>query len=176
MKFILFAAVVSFAAILFLFAASYLNAKIVGQLFGGDENVAIIANPISVKAWRTVGSLKTKSLRRKDDYYLKSGEAILVSTDLAKQLSKVLLNEHSYGGGKLCAPAPVVVVTFSNGKKDVNIYFCFECDILVVTTDGKSASDRFHLSQGAFDPSRTKLLRIVKKIFPKDPQIQSLDE
>jgi hypothetical protein len=87
MKFILFAAVVSFAAILFLFAASYLNAKIVGQLFGGDENVAIIANPISVKAWRTVGSLKTKSLRRKDDYYLKSGEAILVSTDLAKQLT-----------------------------------------------------------------------------------------
>ena len=101
----------------------------------------------------------------------------MVSTDLAMQLSKVLLNDHSYphynGTMKDCAPEPGVVVTFSNEKKDVDIFFCFECAILIVKTDGKATSDGL---QSDFDPSRAELVRIVKKIFPKDSQIQSLNE
>jgi hypothetical protein len=133
---------------------------------GGTENAAIIAGPSSVKAWRTVGSMQPDS-GSSADYYKKFGQAVLVSTNLAKRLSKVLLAEKSYfranGMNKACAPAPGVVVTFSNGKDEVDVFFCFECNILVVQG-----------MRSDFDPSRAKLLRIMKQIFPKDPQIQSL--
>jgi hypothetical protein len=133
---------------------------------GGTNNAAIIASPSTVKAWRTVGSMQPDSGSH-PDYFQKFGQAVLVSTNLAKRLSKVLLAEKSYfhsdGLNKACAPIPGIVVTFSNGKDEVDVFFCFECNILVVQG-----------IRNDFDPSRAKLLRIMKQIFPKDLQIQSL--
>jgi hypothetical protein len=133
---------------------------------GGITNAAIIAAPSSVKAWRTIGSMEPDT-GSYSNYFQKFGQAVLVSTNLAKRLSKVLLAEKSYFRSddikKACAPTPGVVLTFSNGKDEVNVFFCFECNILVVQG-----------MRNDFDPSRAKLLRIMKQIFPKDAQIQSL--
>lgn len=150
---------------------------------GGVENATIIARPISVKAWRTVGSLELENGNSfpSDSFitnlYRKSGSAILVSTNLAAQLSKVLLDEHSYPPlsqiSKSCFPEPGVVITFFDGKKNVDVFFCFECAILIIETDGKATAGGL---QTDFDPSRTELVRIIKKIFPQDARIQSLQE
>jgi hypothetical protein len=144
------------------------NSKQLASQFGGVENVTIITKPDSVNAWRTIGSLNPRESRNKD-FYKKTGVANLVTTDLAAQLSKILLDKHSYlqlgGTLKLCLPEPGVVITFSNGKKDVDVFFCFECNILIAP--GGSTD---------FDPCRPQLVRIMKQIFPKDPQIQSLNE
>ncbi|MGH7952886.1 MAG: hypothetical protein ACREFE_13355 [Limisphaerales bacterium] len=52
---------------------------------GGIENAAIIANPTSVKAWRTVGSLKSDSESLSPaDFYRKSGDGKIVSTNLER--------------------------------------------------------------------------------------------
>ena len=148
---------------------------------GGIENAAIIANPTSVKAWRTVGSLKSDfESFSPEDFYRKSGNGKIVSTNLVEQLRKILLDENSYPHydnsipmpGKACLPEPGVVITFSNGKKDIDIFFCFECAILIVKTEGEANSSRL---QTDFDPSRQKLLKIAKKIFPKDTKLQSFN-
>ena len=137
--------------------------------FGGVENSAIVAKPVSVKAWRTVGSVKSSP----GDYFEKFGNPIIVSTNLAAHLSKVLLNESSFENSsstpKQCLLEPGIVVTFSSGKHDLDVFFCFECNVLVVKSETKEIGN-------SFDPSRVELVQIMKKIFPKDPQIQSLKE
>jgi hypothetical protein len=148
---------------------------------GGIENATIIASPTSVKAWRTIGSLASPFSESfsPEDFYRKSGKGEIISTNLAAQLSKILLDENSYPHsegslptpGKDCFPEPGVVITFSNGKKDVNIFFCFECAILIVNPDEKTPNGL----QTDFDPSRQKLLQIAKKIFPKDSKLQSFN-
>jgi hypothetical protein len=145
--------------------------------FGGIESTAIMAAPSSVKAWRTAGSLQPDSASP-GDYYQKFGEAVLVATNLAQRLSKVLLAEKSYyprsdGVAKACHPDPGIVITFFNGKEDIDVFFCFECNILeaVRTAKGEKAMPGL---RSDFDPSRAKLLRIMKQIFPKDLRIQSL--
>jgi hypothetical protein len=147
---------------------------------GGIENAAIVAKPVSVMAWRTVGSLELRSRSfgsfTPAHLYQKSGAGNLVSTNLASQLSNLLLDQTSYPHNdglwaKNCLPEPAVVVTFSNGKKNVDIFFCFECNILIVKTNEKVMTDGL---QTDFDPGHAKILAVIKKIFPKDQQIQSL--
>src|SRR5580658_1702494 len=85
-----------FVAVIFLIpGSSRLQAGDVANRFGGISNAAIIKAPTSVRAWRTAGSVQSES-SSPEDYYMKFGEAILVSTDLATRLSKVLLEEESY--------------------------------------------------------------------------------
>jgi len=152
------------------FGPSHLNASDVESRFGGNENTAIIAAPNSVKVWRTVGSLNSSP----GDCFEKFGSAIVVSTNLAAQLSKVLLDVHSYEHSdastpKQCLLQPGVVVTFSKGEHDLDVFFCFECDVLIV----KSGTNEIG---NDFSPSRAEFVRIMKKIFQKDAQIQSLKE
>lgn len=144
-----------------------------------SENVAIITNADSVKAWRTLGSVKREQYEYKrehrinpgfsaepEDYFVKSGEPVLVSTNLASQLSALLLDTNTLSGGaKRCGPEPGVVVTFSQGTRSVDLFFCFECEILVVNNMNE---------QYDFDPGCPAILKIMKKIFPKDREIQSL--
>ena len=160
------------------FATSHLNAGEMEDRFGGNEYVALIEAPTSVKAWRTVGSLKSDFTDIKD-FYRKTGKAKLVSTNLVTQLSKVLLDEKSYshfdGPGKACRPFPGVILTFSKGKRDLDLFFCFECKVLVVKAGTDDKGTPVELRGGSdFDASYAKFVRTMKQIFPKDAQIQSL--
>jgi hypothetical protein len=145
------------------------------NVFGGSANAAVIANADSVKAWRTLGSVEEEEHEqgRKakfdfTDFSLKTGQPILVSTNLATQLSKLLLDKNSYPSGlwqKNCFPEPSVVFTFSQGDKSVDVFFCFECKIMIV----KNIPTNFDRSSAAF-------IRIIKKIFPTDRKIQSVSD
>ena len=149
----------------------------VAAVFGGSQNVAIIAHADSVKAWRTLGSVEADKPYQPgqnvdfkyQDYYLKTGKPILVSTNLAVKLSRLLLDKNTYpeptGMGKDCLPDPPVVVTFSKGGKSVDVFLCFGCKILIVNKIQ---------NQSDFDPGAEAILKVVKKIFPKDRKIQSI--
>lgn len=148
----------------------------VAGVFGGSGNVAIIANPDSVKAWRTLGSVEVEQWDRGknvdfkyEDYYVKTGKPIVVSTNLAAQLSRLLLDKNTYpeptGMSKQCLPDPPVVVTFSKGDKSVDVFLCFGCKILIVNK---------MQNQSDFDPGAEAILKVIKKIFPKDRKIRSI--
>lgn len=173
-------ATVLFAAVfLILFKSFGDDTNDVSNVFGGKAAAAIIANADSVKAWRTLGSIEIEQYGHKyegkrfninpADLYRKSGKGILVSTNSAAELGRLLLDKNSYPPpglfGKNCEPEPGVVVTFSQGNKGVDVFFWFECKILVVNN-----------MQTDFDPSCAAFLKIIKNIFPNDRKIQSLTD
>jgi len=131
--------------------------------------MAIVASADSANAWRTIGSLKVERNQGFgiSDLYAKAGNPTPVSRDLAAQLSKALQDRHIYirPGISLkgAVPMPEAVVAFTRGDKEVDVYLCFQSNIMVV---GQALSD--------FDPGRPGILKIVKKIFPNDRKIQSL--
>jgi len=140
-----------------------------GAKLFGIESASIIAESVSVKACRTVGS-RTLS---PPEYFEKARDSLNVSTNLARRLSQVLLNEKSYefsnSSTGSCVLQPIVAITYSDGKRDVDVYFCFDCTVLVVKSQTKEVGNRF-------GPSRAELVQIIKEIFPDDSQIQSLKE
>ena len=63
------------------------------------------------------------------------------------------------GGGILLHP----------GNVNVDVLICFSCDELEIYTNGKQVGHE------DFDPRRSDLLRVVKKLFPEDEAIQGLN-
>lgn len=149
-----------------------------GTPFGRDID-AIVAAPESVEAWRTVGSLHSDTAVP-NDYYKRSGKGILVSTNLAAALSKAILDSKTYPHfdgpipGKDCFPEPGVAVRFTKGKRRIDFFVCFECNIVIMFDSPEKEPDLAQGAQADFDPGHNKLLQIVKRVFPKDRQIQAL--
>ncbi|HXB58915.1 MAG TPA: hypothetical protein VNU95_05100 [Candidatus Acidoferrales bacterium] len=141
----------------------------VDKAVGGSANMTVIAYPDSIDAWRTVASLKQE---RKMGFQMpelleKAGKPIPVSKDLAAQLAKLLEDPHTYlkPGTSLkdCIPVPDVVIAFMRGNREVDAYFCFEYNVLVVDQ-----------VQSDIDRGRPAILKTVKQIFRNDQEIQSL--
>jgi len=154
-------------------------------VLGSPDASAIIAAPDSVKAWRTVGSLNHENARP-EDYYVKTGKGIMLSKSLSARIGKAVLEKDTYADphedpnelprpGKACFPEPGVVLTFYKDNHFVDVYFCFQCNIMIVNSvwDPKK-SPELTGGQVDFDFGRAKLLRIIKDVFPKDKEIQSL--
>ena len=143
----------------------------VTKAVGGSANMAVITNPDSINVWRTIGSLAQEGRQgyRPSDIYARVGKPIPVAKDLAAQLAKLLDDPHTYlkPGTPLkgCVPVPEVLVAYARGDKEVDTYFCFECNVLVV---GDAQSD--------FDRAHPAILKVVKKMLPNDYYIQSLKD
>ena len=143
----------------------------VDKAVGGSANMTVIVNPDSVNAWRTVASLKQEYKQgfQMPELLQKAGKPISVSKDLAAQLAKLLDDPHTYltpgKSIKDCIPVPDMVIAFMRGNREVDAYFCFACNVLVV---GEVQSD--------IDRGRPAILKTVKKIFVNDPQIQSFKD
>ena len=70
--------------------------------------------------------------------------------------------------GKGCEPIFGVRLEFTQGDKAVDLFFCFECDILAVYFGGKPVGSE------DFDTMRPQLVEIAQKVFPEDKVIQGL--
>ena len=150
----------------------------VSERFGGTNNTRLIASAPVVIAWRTAGSLQT------NDYYgellwKKSGAPMVVSTNLARELSLILLDERTYydvgSGLKNSLSWPCVMLTFSEGKSTLDLFFSFRDNSVAA----KVGTEKFGLPllvDSNFDPCRAKILAIIRKIFPEDAYIQALPE
>jgi hypothetical protein len=148
----------------------------VSERFGGTNNTRIVASAPVVIAWRTAGSLKT------NDYYgellwKKAGNPMVVSTNLARELSLILLDEKTYyevdDKPKTTLSWPCVMMSFTDGKALVDLFFSFRDNSISV----KIGTEKYGmplLVDSNFDPCREKILSIIKKVFPEDPYIQAL--
>jgi hypothetical protein len=99
------------------------------------------------------------------------GPSITIPDDLAAELKKILLDTSSYrwGGASGCIPDFGVRIQYQNEGDTFNILFCFECEILEVTKNGKTVGG------GDFARSRRSLVHLMRELFPDDNEIQALD-
>jgi hypothetical protein len=146
------------------------------KLYGSTANLQAVQSPEKVQIWKTEGFLtrQSGSPPEQSAFYRKAGEAKTVPPDLAKSLIEKLSNPSSYydagNSAKACIPMPGFVLGFTGEKQEVDVFLCFECDILTV-----QAGESFK-AQGDFDPSHNELLRVIKALYPNDEKVQSLRE
>jgi hypothetical protein len=150
----------------------------VSERFGGTNNTRLIASAPVVIAWRTAGSLQT------NDYYgellwKKSGAPMIVSTNLARELTLILLDERTYydveGPAKNSLSWPCVMMSFSHGTNTLYVFFSFR-DNSIAAKVGVEKYGLPLLVDSNFDRSRARILAIVRKIFPDDDYIQKLPD
>jgi hypothetical protein len=149
------------------------------ERFGGSTNVALISSPKKVTAFLTRGFVSKKHPVELPDYWKKSDKSAVLSTNLISKVSQLLLDEKTYFPfhqfKKNCIYQPGIVLTFSDGTREMDVFFCLECDEMIVepdpNKDGRSAS-----INNEIDPSHREFVRLMKQIFPDTPEIQSLKE
>ncbi len=155
------------------------RADVVNDRFGGTKSTSVVAHPDLVEAWRTTGSLRTNYYYG-EDLWRKSGPGTLVSTNVASELSRLLLDPNTYINSDSSKPKtdaawPIMMVKFVQGTNAVDVFFSFNDNSIGV----KVGEDRFKLPtviNSDVDAIRPQLVTIAKKIFPKDPVIGSLPE
>jgi hypothetical protein len=107
----------------------------------------------------------------------KRGPSVPVPGSQARRLKRILQRSSSYYQGsnrKACIPDYGVLFTFRSGDRAVQVALCFNCNMLDVF-DGGDDKARSVNSLPDFDPMRSDLVAIVKKVFPDDPEIQDLE-
>jgi len=141
----------------------------------GSEPLAIIAGATEAEAYRIEGNdlrptAGTGDGERLGRFEVRSGPVRLEEAWL-RQLKEVLFDEASYEWArhKLCRPTPGVGIRYRQGGRETHLYLCFECEMLGI---GLPESEGW----GDFDPANAKLARLVKEVFPGDPEIQALKE
>jgi serine protease inhibitor len=138
-------------------------------LFGDKEAMNVVAKPTKVQAYRLADDSFTKPTVK--DFKMKYGP-VAVDDALAKSMSQLLLDDKSYkwNTGKNCDPSFGVRLEFIQGDKTTDVLICFDCDILGVYVNGKS------VGEADFDNVHTPFAKLVKRMFPKDQEIQDLKE
>lgn len=105
------------------------------------------------------------------------GPSVPVPASQARRLKRLLQRSSSYYQGsnrKACIPDYGVLFTFRSGDRAVQVALCFNCNMLDVF-DGGDDKARPVNSLPDFDPMRSDLVAIVKKVFPDDSEIQDLE-
>lgn len=138
-----------------------------GKLFPA-EVAAIVKSPATVTAYRLADS---STYRAKIADYKTVGDPVDVDAETMKQLAETLLDPRGYlwDLAKGCDPLYGVRLEFKRKDETVDVVFCFQCDILSVYHNGVAGESE------DFDPIRPALVPLMKKIFPKDGEIQSLN-
>lgn len=153
-------------------------------LFGGELNeegpyISLIKNAESATAYR-VEPRHDPTAERSAAGWPIVGDSVTVDGDLVQELRNVLLDANTYGWdapGHFCGFSPGVAIRYQ-GKDDegkelrVVLLLCFTCDDVAVFV-----SDRFgNPAMENITPGRAKLIRLVKRLFPNDKEIQELVE
>lgn len=159
-------AVVAFAA-----EALY-RARAVSQMFGGDAALDTVAHASRVEAFR-LGPLPADVQWQdaaREDYPVTSGP-VDVPAPAAAEIAAALISKDSYRWHsiKLCMPNYGVRLSFYREADRVDVFLCFECDILGIAHNGRATGGE------DFDDVRPVFVRASKKLFPDDPEIQGLD-
>jgi hypothetical protein len=143
----------------------------VRQVFGGGANLAIVARPERVEAYR-VGPLPEgvdRDAAMLSDYLVVAGP-IELPKEIAGEASAALVSPGTYmwDAAKACVPVYGVKLSFIRGSERVDVLVCYECLILRVGRDGQAVGG------GNFDYGEAALIKAAKAAFPGDAEIQAL--
>ena len=147
----------------------------VEELVGGKEAFALVSDlsqATTCEAYRIDGyarGSKADNPKNLRGYPIISGPALIGDASKAT-LSKVLtdLDTYLWDVAKGCEFLPGVALRLADDKTQVDVLICFSCDELEFYLNGK------RVGHEDCDPRRTDLLRVAKKLFPKDDKLQSL--
>lgn len=147
------------------------DARVV-KLYGNQANFAALARADKVQAFRvkhTIENARDKQRKQIRGYPVLSGPHP-VDKKVARNLVRLLQDKSTYDfeRDKGCEMVPGVVVVFTHQRTRVELVLCFECDQLEIYVGDKNTGYE------DFDPARPQLLKLVKRIFPKDKAIQTL--
>jgi hypothetical protein len=138
----------------------------VSELLGGESAIALMRTADQVTAFRMA--------RRKTQWgdfhgHPVASEEIPVEQEAVEELLQILTDAESYfwDDGKTCTLDPGVGMRFRKNDSELGLLFCFTCDQLFIAFgEHKRLVDT--------DPARAALLNAMKRVFPQDKIIQSL--
>lgn len=140
--------------------------KTAADLLGGREVIETIQKADQVEVFRMTDQYQQRQL---SDYKLAGGPA-KITPELAKELARIVSAHDSYDRtlAKGCVPIYGVQATFTRGKSQVDVLFCFGCQVLEVFHNGKTVGG------GNFDPAMKSLTKLAQAAFPDDKAIQGI--
>ena len=139
--------------------------SIFADMLGGEGGIATLKAPDRVEAHRVKFDFATGY----DPHnYKVTSVAVPVSHEVVTGIVDALFRLKSYvgEGKKMCSPNYGVRLTFHRENDRVEVFLCFECDILLVVRNGSITGGE------NFDEIHDDLLRVVKALFPNDREIQ----
>lgn len=87
----------------------------------------------------------------------------------ARRLADILRKDiYEWNSAKACEIMPGVAVRFIRGQVQLDVIFCFECDILAIYLNGQEVGSE------DFDRAHQELAVVVRELFPADSEIQKL--
>lgn len=136
-------------------------------LYGGAETLDIIKHPDKVEACPLI-DLQPEDSRLAFEKKYREGDWQVVPEPEAKLLSLALLQPGNYGWDyvKACRPVYHNRLRFTKGQDTLDIDFCFSCDILRISKNGKEL--------GGKDFQTPTYLRVMQKLFPQDKALQKV--
>jgi hypothetical protein len=155
------------------------SAGVLENRFGGSNNCRLVKNPKRVIAWRTVGPPKSEQEIGRSSFE-KVGKDIIVPKKLLTEITDLLLDEKSYLSDESqdnCAHDPDLAFSFSDGTKRLDVFFCLDCQVMIVNNQSAYTENPPFPSYSTFQTGIPgKIVRIAKKLFPRDEPIQVLKE
>jgi hypothetical protein len=153
-------------------------APAIGQRFGGNSTLTLVASAATIKASRTLGSFEP--IVWDEDYlerFSKSGTGILVPPGLVMELTNILLDARSYETivAHQRVHVPDLVLTFSDGRRDLNLFLSTDCQVVMAAVGNEPKGKRPNtVDSDLTTTSVQKLVRIIKQIFPREDTVQRL--
>jgi hypothetical protein len=149
---------------------------IVQKVFGSQQLFDSFVGAQQVTAQRLHWRVEDKVSPNELSNY-RRGQSIPVSASEAEKLKRLLQRSSSYYQGsavKACVPDYGVLFIFRSGERTVQVALCFNCNMLRIF-DGADDKARGVNTLMDFDPMRSELVAVVKKVFPDDAEIQNLE-
>ncbi len=153
-----------------LYGSSNAPATSVLGLYGSKENIDIVSDPERVEITMLRVKAPWFSKRMDKRRYSEVERAPLKLSEIVR-LKELLMREDAYGWDilKSCYPTWSARAEFFRSNSRVTIDFCFECNILMISRDGRPFSGE------DFDSIRPIVFEIFKNHFPQDEIIQQVE-
>lgn len=147
------------------------HAEDVVKILGGNELASRLRSATQAEAFR-IKSISRELDVNKPGMFETTSPAHRVGDSDVSELKRLLTLGSSYEWDlpKACLPNYGVLLRLKSGTESIDVYLCFECQMLGITTPGAA---EFVGGEG-FDPINSRLVSIMKRIFPDDPVIQGL--
>jgi hypothetical protein len=141
----------------------------------GEQTIAILNGATKAEAFRIASSPSKNPEGKHVDGYPILSAAKEPAKDFAKQLSSLVQDERSLFSEQARCFTPGVAFRLWKDKESVDVVVCYQCWGLRLTArdaDGKV----LHRTGGGFKANHDAWVKLAKKAFPDDKEIQGLGD